>query len=102
MDGCCLFACQLPSKELSASCPLYTILRSAFMTQLVYACGFPPYSKKYAKYKILYRIALFPILQYLDVLHGVTETGHLLVDTLQLLFKLRTLLVCVVHHLGDN
>ena len=49
VDGCCLFACQLPSKELSALHPLYTILGSAFMMQLVYACGFPPYNKKYAK-----------------------------------------------------
>ena len=25
VDGCCLFAYQLPSKELSESCPLYMI-----------------------------------------------------------------------------
>ena len=33
---CYLFACQLPSKELSALCPLYMIWEGAFVMQFVY------------------------------------------------------------------
>ena len=44
---CYLFACQLPSKNISASCPLYRIEQCAFVMQFVYRMQFPA---KYAEY----------------------------------------------------
>ena len=64
---CYLFACQLPSKELSALCPLYMIWESAFVTQFVYCMWFPTIYVKVHKNKSNVRNIVNTIL--LSLLH---------------------------------
>ena len=66
---CYLFACQLPSKELSASCPLYMIWEGAFVMQFVYCMQFPTIHVKVRKKKSNVRNIVNTIL--LSLLHFV-------------------------------